>query len=197
MREKKQSVAGRILMILLKVLGGLLLLALVFLQLIMAAPRQGGEDPEPTEQPLLMASQAMYLTSTSQLADLVQAFPVAVLGCQEGRGLTLVSGGIQDVAVEGGLGRMATLVYQSDTGVRLTAKSIYPARALPLLSGDAWRLADQDGPSVAGVPTVRMEQGNVIRLHMQTDDGLYTIETAGVNGSDLAALVQPFVLLIK
>ena len=29
------------------------------------------------------------------------------------------------------------------------------------------------------------------------DDGLYTIETAGVNGSDLAALVQPFVLLIK
>ena len=197
MRDKKKPTVGTVLGWIAKAVGAAVFLAVIYLQLIMISPKEEAGNASATEQPLLMASQAMTLTRTDQLGDLVKAFPVAVLGCQEGHGLTLISGRSRDVAFEGGLGRTATLVYQTDDGRQITANSIYPARALTLLKGYEWHLSPADGPSVAGIPTVRMENGETVRLHMQTENGLYSIETSGVTDEELSALVQPFVLFIK
>lgn len=195
--DKKKPAVRTVLLWIGKAVGTVLFLAVIYLQLIMIPPREDHRGETGAEQPLLMASQAVSLTRADQVGELVTQFPVPVLGCQEGHGLTLIAGNSRDVAFEGGLGRSTTLVYQSASGHRITATSIYPARALTLLKGYEWHLSPADGPSVAGIPTVRMENGDTIRLHMQTDEGLYSIETTRVSDAELASLVQPFVLFIK
>jgi hypothetical protein len=195
MSQEKKRTPGWVLLTLLKCAA--LAAAAVFFYVTLVYLVRPELREEKTEQPSLRSTQAYAMTSLSDFPALVRSFPVPVLGCQEGRGLTLISGGSADVAYKGGLGRIATLVYQSGEGYRITAQSVYPARALSLLSAEGWRLADGEGPALAGVQTVRMDSGGSIRLHMQTGEGLYTLEVPGAAEAVLEKLIQPFVLFVQ
>ncbi len=161
---------------LLKVLTALFTIALIaavgFL-LILAQPKS--EEKEKAElQPLLAASPALNITQESELRSLVGAFPVPVLSFMSGSGMSFVSATSADTALEGGFGRVATLYWQTAEGEPLMLQSIYPASALSLLD-NGYHFSSILGPTLFGVDSVRMENGDTVRVHAATETGLYVV----------------------
>ena len=161
---------------LLKVLTALFTIALIaavgFL-LILAQPKS--EEKEKAElQPLLAASPALNITQESELRSLVGAFPVPVLSFMSGSGMTFVSATSADTALDGGFGRVATLYWQTAEGEPLMLQSIYPASALSLLD-NGYHFSSILGPTLFGVDSVRMENGDTVRVHAATETGLYVV----------------------
>ena len=161
---------------LLKVLTALFTIALIaavgFL-LILAQPKS--EEKEKAEpQPLLAASPALNISQESELRSLVGAFPVPVLSFMSGSGMSFVSATSADTALEGGFGRVATLYWQTAEGEPLMLQSIYPASALSLLD-NGYHFSSILGPTLFGVDSVRMENGDTVRVHAATETGLYVV----------------------
>ena len=161
---------------LLKVLTALFTIALIaavgFL-LILAQPKS--EEKEKAEQqPLLAASPALNISQESELRSLVGAFPVPVLSFMSGSGMSFVSAISADTALDGGFGRVATLYWQTAEGEPLMLQSIYPASALSLLD-NGYHFSNVLGPTLFGMESVRMENGDTVRVHAATETGLYVI----------------------
>lgn len=95
-----------------------------------------------------------------------------------------------DKPFEKGYGRILRLVYQTDSGMEVQVDSIYPARAISLMEGGSYRISGTAGHTVAGCNTVRMETASHIRLHMQTDQGLYSITIPSEGAEGLTAVVR-------
>lgn len=176
---------------LLKVLTALFTIALIaavgFL-LILAQPKS--EEKEKAEpQPLLAASPALNITQESELRSLVGAFPVPVLSFMSGSGMSFVSATSADTALEGGFGRVATLYWQTAEGEPLMLQSIYPASALSLLD-NGYHFSSILGPTLFGVDSVRMENGDTVRVHAATETGLYVVTVPKALAPELSSLCR-------
>ena len=166
----------RFLRILLKAVAALFtiaLIAMVGFLLILAQPKP--DDTEKAEpQPLLAASPALNITRESDFRSLVENFPAPVLSFMSGSGMVFVSGNSADVGLDGGFGRIATLNWQTADGEPVMLQSIYPASALSLLD-NGYHFSTTLGPALFGVESVRMENGERVRLHAASESGLYVV----------------------
>jgi hypothetical protein len=166
----------KILHILLKVTAALFsvtLIAAVGFLLILAQPKPE-EKEKAAPQPLLAASPALSVSRETELRSLVGSFPVPVLSFMSGSGMSFVSGTSADVGLDGGFGRAATLYWQTADGEPMILQSIYPASALSLLD-NGYHFSSILGPTLFGVPSVRMENGETVRVHAATETGLYVV----------------------
>ncbi len=171
-----KKVPERIWKILLKILSilvSLAVLAFLYVTLIVAQPREE-KKAEAGPQPLLQASPAQTAETEGDLWDLVVSFPVPVMSFMSGSGMVFVSGTSSDTAFQGGFGRVMTLYWQTPEGQPLILQSFYPADLSLLGKGD-YAFSDTAGPVLFGVSSVRMENGETIRIHALTDTGLYAV----------------------
>lgn len=179
--------------------GGLLLAALLvavfYVAVIMAEPRGRDGLAAAQDQPVLDASPAVVIASEGELGTLLASFPVQVLCCPAGSGLPLVSGISYDVAYEGGFARVAETVYDLGSGQQMKAVSIYPARATGLLGKGDWTLSSGAGAAIAGIVSARMENETAVRMHMQSENGLYAVVLPKADATALAAFLRPLQLL--
>ncbi len=162
--------------VLLRLLGALLtaaLLALAAFSLILARPQDEPADAA-AAQPLLTASPALDIHAESDLAQLLDTFPIPVMSFMSGSGMSFVSATSADAAVSGGFGRIASLYWQTADGLPLILQSIYPASGLTLLES-GYHFSNTLGPTLLGQTSVRMEKGDTIRLHTETEEGLYVL----------------------
>lgn len=175
--------------ILLKLLTGLLSVALIVLTgalLVLAQPKP--EEKEKAEpQPLLTASPALNISHENELRELVESFPAPVLSFMSGSGMTFVSGNSADAGLSGGFGRVVTLYWQTEEGEPLILRSIYPASALSLLE-KGYHFSAVAGPTLFGVPSVRMENDETVRVHAATESGLYVVTVPKSAASGISAI---------
>ena len=175
--------------ILLKVLTGLLSVALIVLVgalLVLAQPKP--EDSKKAEpQPLLTASPAVNISHEAELRELVESFPVPVLSFMSGSGMTFVSGTSADAGLSGGFGRIVTLYWQTEDGEPLILQSIYPASALSLLE-KGYHFSAVAGPTLFGAASVRMETDETVRIHAATESGLYVVTVPKSAASGISAM---------
>ena len=80
-------------------------------------------------------------------------------------------------------------------GVELRRIGGWPAKSEEVLDAAGWHLSQIAGQSIAGMPSLRLENGNTLRLQCQGTDALYTVETDLLSGEELAALLQPLQLV--
>lgn len=153
----------------------LLLLAVFTLVLIILSPERQETVTEPVNLPELAASPAIHISSEADLYKLYVSFPAPVLNYLSGSGMTFVSGNAADVSVRGGLARTVTLKWLSPEGIDVTLQSVYPPSATELLQKEDWHFSSVSGASLFGSNSVRMENNEKIRLHVQTDRGLYAV----------------------
>ena len=99
-----------------------------------------------------------------------------------------------DVPFEGGLGRMITLTYRSANGASVTVASLYPARALSLIHKGDYTISGTAGLPLAGLRSVRMENGSSVRMHAQGADALYIVTLPALSASELRTLTSTFQL---
>ncbi len=174
----------------LRILGGLLtffLMALAALSLILAKPPES-EDNSP--QPLLTASPGITIDRETELPQLLAAFPAPVISFMSGSGLSFVSGSCENIALEGGFGRIATLRWRTPSGEELLLESVYPASATQALQSSSYHFTPAAGPALLGSVSVRMESGDQIRLHTTTDSGLYAVTFPRSLQEEIPALTQ-------
>lgn len=180
--------------ILKKVLAALLtavVVAVFYLAVILGQPQA---DPDAVvvsaDQPVLTASPAVTLSSAGELEALLQAFPVPALYAADASSLTLNGGTSYDMAYEGGFARILTLSYTTEAGVRVEVQSIYPARALDFVPKGDYRIGQVAGQSIAGLESVRMENDQSIRLHVQAAEGIYVLTVPTMTADELAGVTR-------
>ncbi len=189
-RKKWLSVLIRVLNALL----ALVLLAFTAVSLILSQPRESGGGPA-LPQPPLTPSPGLSAAAESELTPLVKAFPVPVMSFMSGSGMTFVSAASADAAFGGGLGRVATLYWQTPSGEPMILQSIYPADGYSLMSGSGYHFSRTAGPTLFGEDSVRMENGETVRIHAATESGLYAfIVPRGLSGevASIARSLQLF-----
>ncbi len=167
---------GKIWTILLKILSTLVMLAVLaflYVTLIVAQPREENQA-EKTPQPLLQAGEALVTENENDLLKLVSAFPAPVMSFMSGSGMVFVSGTSSDIAFRDGFGRLITLYWQTPEGQPLILQSFYPADPELMGKGD-YIFSDTAGPVLFGLPSVRMENRDTLRIHALTDQGLYAL----------------------
>ena len=162
--------------VLLKILGGLVFIALLVLaavSLILAKP-----SPEQTEPPAaalsLAASPALEIRDETELYRLVASFPAPVMSFMSGSGMTFVSAVSSDTALSGRFARNAVLYWQTKDGQPLILQSVCPADSLSLLE-EGYHFSVSAGPVLFGSPSVRMEKDDTVRIHTTTDQALYVL----------------------
>ncbi len=166
----------KFLRVLLRVLGSVLTiaaLAFASFSLILAQP-QPDKDAPAAPQPLLPASPEVSIQAENEMKKLVESFPVPVMSFMTGSGMTFVSGSCGNAPFEGGYARVATLYWQTADAEPMILQSIYPARAISLLSA-GYHFSNVAGPTLFGSSSIRMEDGDTIRIHAVTDSGLYVM----------------------
>ena len=169
----------------------ILLAAVFYVAVILGEPQEVEKVVEPLlDQPLLQASPAVNVEGESNLALLVNAFPVSVMHPLSGSGLRFVSGTSYDAAFEMGFGRIVALRYVDEQGREMTVESIYPARALELMGRKDYHLAGVAGQSLAGLKSVRMENKTSIRLHAQAEDALYVVTVPKMETQELIGFTR-------
>lgn len=169
----------------------LLLAAVFYVAVVLGEPQEVEKVVVPLQdQPLLQASPAMTIEGEGSLQALLNAFPVPVMHPLPGSGLTLVSGVSYDAAFERGFGRIVSLTYTDGMGREMTVESIYPARALALMGRKDYRLAGVAGQSLAGLKSVRMENGASIRLHAQAEDAIYVVTLPRMESQELIGFTR-------
>ena len=181
--------------ILLKIIGGIVSFALIVLSclaLILAHPQEKSSAPEP--QPLLTPSTAVSIASEGDLRSLLTSFPAPVMSFVSGSGMSFVAGSSRDIRVDGGIGRIVTLDWQTEDGNPVRLQSIYPASALSLLDS-GYHFSKKLGPILFGSESVRMESSAAVRLHAQTDSALYVVIVPPDVAPELSALSQSLQLL--
>ena len=187
---KKYAALWRILP---KVLGALLsaaaLMALYF-TLVLAQP-QGGPAEKPEPQPLLSPSPALEISAEGGLRSLAETFPAPVVSFMSGSGMVFVSGSSADAALGEGFGRVLTLYWQTPEGEPLILQSIYPAEGLELMGKGDYHFSDTAGPSLFGLSSVRMENGDTVRVHVQAAGrGLYTVTVPASLAGSLSGICR-------
>lgn len=169
----------------------LLVVAVFYLAVILGQPQA---DPDAvvisTNQPVLTASPAVTLSSASQLTGMLQAFPVPALYAADTASLTLNGGTSYDMAYEDGFARILTLSYTTEAGARVEVQSIYPARALDFVPKGDYHIGQVAGQSIAGLESVRMENGQSIRLHVQAAEGIYVLTVPTMTADELAGVTR-------
>ena len=120
MTEKKPKEKRRWLHLPARLLGGLLslvMMALATLSLIIARPQpEADSTAAAVPQPVLTASPAMTIAAESELPELIRPFPIPVMSFMSGAGVHFVSGSSEDLAVDGGFGRVLSLFWQTEAG---------------------------------------------------------------------------------
>lgn len=174
------------------VLGCLLVAALFWVVVVLLHP---GENTGPQrDQTPLAPSEAHTITGLSELEGLVREFPAPAL--MAASGLTMEGAAAYDRPFGNGVARVLRLIYRDENDNNIQLDSITPAGALSLLEGGGYRLSGVAGHNVAGHRTVRMENSTYIRLHMQTDEGLYVITVPRESEDSLASLLRPLQLYV-
>ena len=169
----------------------LLLAAVFYVAVVLGEPQEVEKVVNPLQdQPLLQASPAVTIEGEGNLPVLLNAFPVPVMHPLSGSGLTFVSGVSYDAAFERGFGRIVSLTYTDGMGREMTVESIYPARALSLMGRKDYHLAGVAGQSLAGLKSVRMENGSSIRLHAQAEDAIYVVTVPKMESQELIGFTR-------
>lgn len=174
-------------------LGSLILAALLYVTLIVAQPQQEAEKADTVRTPgqvLPVADASVQIRAETELPQLLQAFPAPVMSFMSGSGFTFVSGSCTSVPCSGGYGRKVILEWQANDGSPIRLESIYPADATELAGKENYRFSNISGPTLFMLGSVRMENDTQIRLHVQTEEGLYVITVPKSLGSSLNALVK-------
>ena len=178
--------------LLLKLFGWLLLcavLVLVSLLIIVGMPEK--EDPAPVlADPVLSASPAINITAESDLYKLYLSFPAPVMSYLSGSGMTFVSASSADTSFSGCLTRVITQVWRSPEEDEIELLSVCPRSSLEILQSGNWHFSNLAGPELFGQKSVRMESDEKIRLHTQTDQGLYIITVSKAAKDRLAAIAR-------
>ena len=169
--------------------------ALFLLAVAVGTPRPEEAASEPA-QPLLTASPPLMAASADELPEFIHRFPVPVLAAME-ESWQLLSCTSADTAFEGGFGRVMTLRYRVPSGGEVTAVSVYPRRAESLLPRDGWRLSASQSMSLSGTRAVTMTSAGRVRVHIQTQEGLYWAETDASDPQALQALFSPLKLYVN
>ena len=143
---------------------------------------------------LVTASPAVYVEEPGDLNRVIAGFPVPVLAAGSDSVLQLSGGVSRDTAFENGFGRVLILDYlYGENEIEVT--SIYPARALELLGREDYHISTISVPLLAGWNAVRMENGSHIRLHFQTDYGLYAVRIPREAGDAVPDILRPLQLM--
>lgn len=172
----------------------ILLVAISYVAVILGHPQ---ENPDTVivsqDQPLMTASPAQTLTTADELEAMLRAFPVPALYAVEGGALSLTGGMCYDASFEEGFARIMLLTYSAELGgqkVQLEVQSIYPARALDFVQKGDYHIAKVAGQPLAGMQSVRMEDGEHIRLHAQAAEGIYVLTVPTMTAEELAAVTR-------
>lgn len=178
--------------LLLKLFGWLLLcavLVLVSLLIIVGMPEK--EDPAPVlVDPVLSASPAIDVSAESDLYKLYLSFPAPVMSYLSGSGMTFVSASSADTSLSGCLTRVITQVWRSPEEDEIELLSVCPRSSLEILQSGNWHFSNLAGPELFGQKSVQMESDEKIRLHTQTDQGLYIITVSKAAKDRLAAIAR-------
>ena len=178
--------------IVLRVLGGLLTLALMVVAcvaLILSRP-DPAENAAQSTQPPLAASPALTVDQEADLRQLIAAFPIPVMSFMNDSGQLFVSASSGDTALDGGFGRIASLSWQTPSGDPILLRSVYPASALSLLEKEDYHFVQIAGPSLFGTSSIRMENADTVRLHCTTDSGLYVITVPKSLSEELSGICR-------
>jgi len=172
----------------------LILTAVFYVAVILGQPQNEDTAAQAVpEQPLLPASPAVNITQEGELNGLISVFPAPVMSFLSGSGLTLTAGSSYDMAFENGFARVASLIYTADWNgqpIELRVDTIYPARALSLMGKGDYRIAAVAGQPLAGLQSVRMENGEKIRFHAQSDEALYVLTVPKAAADGLSGLTR-------
>lgn len=189
--KEKAPAIRRVLKAAVSVLLTVLLAVVFYVAVVLGEPQDVEQVVEPLkDQPLLQASPAITIDSENQLSALLNPYPVPVMCALSGSGLTLTAGVSYDVAFESGFGRIVSLTYANAMGQQMTVETIYPARALSLMGRGDYHLSGTAGQSLAGMRSVRMENGTSIRLHAQAEEAIYVVTMPKLDSSELIALTR-------
>ena len=193
--------AKKALRMILGTLAAALMIAAFYVAVVLGQPQENPEKVVVSQtQPVLTASPAVTLTAESELNAMLQAFPAAALYAVDGSGLTLTGGMSYDAAYEDGFARIMILNYTTDVNgrqVTMSVQSIYPARAMEFVQKGDYHIAHVAGQSLAGVQSVRMEDGEHIRLHAQAEEGIYVLTVPAMKADELAAVTRSLQLYTK
>lgn len=190
-KEKKPSLLRKMIHWAITILVAALLIAAFYLAVILGHPQESETAIQvDMHQPLLNASPAVTIATEAEMDMLNASFPVPVLQAMTGSGLTLVSGVSCDLAYEGGFARKVQLIYQTAAGQQMLVESLYPARALDLMGKGDYHMGSVAGQALAGMESVRMENSSSIRLHAQSETGLYVVTVPMMDSSDLAEAIR-------
>ena len=173
----------------------LAVLAGLYLTLVTAQPREEADGP--AEAPAsLSPSASRRIDAETDLRELVREFPGPVLSFMSGSGMVFVSGQSEDAAWSGGLGRVLTLFWQTREGAPVTLRSIWPSQAAELLGKGDYAFSGTAGPALSGLRSVRMENAETVRVHIQAEgEGLYALiipKSLSVSLSDISRSAQLF-----
>ena len=189
-KPKKQIRIGSLLG---KILGAVLSLAVLaglFLALIIAQP-QPDQAEKAEAQPPLAAVPERSVTSENDLRELVESFPAPFMNFMSGSGMVFVSGEIKNARWSGGYGRILNLYWQTGEGDPLILRSICPADAIDLLGKGNYTFSDTAGPSLFGLSSVRMENEDTVRIHVQAEGrGIYALIIPRSLRGNLAGLAR-------
>ena len=175
----------------------LAMLAGLYFTLIIGHPQSMKEAEVPSEQPALTASPAMTIGREEELRNLIATFPAPVMSFMSGSGMVFVSGESADAAWKGQFGRILTLYWQTAEGQPLILQSIYPADALELMGKGDYSFSSVSGPSLFGQTTVRMENGETVRIHLQSAGrGLYALTAPRELTDSLGELTRSIQLFV-
>ena len=191
--QEKTPLWQRLIKAVLLTLLTVLLLAAFYVAVIMGNPQEDGASAitAKQDQPLLPAmASPIRIREESQLGLLLAEFPAPVMAAMHSPALTFAEGLVQDVPFEGGLGRMITLTYSTADGAAVTVASIYPARALSLIAKEDYTISGTAGLPLAGLRSVRMENGRSIRMHAQGTDALYIVTQPVRSAAELRTLTS-------
>ena len=193
--------AKKALRMILGTLAAALMIAAFYVAVVLGQPQENPEKVVVSQtQPVLTASPAVTLTAESELKAMLQAFPAAALYAVDGSGLTLTGGMSYDAAYEDGFARIMILNYTTEVNgrqVTMSVQSIYPARAMEFVQKGDYHIAHVAGQSLAGVQSVRMEDGEHIRLHAQAEEGIYVLTVPAMTADELAAVTRSLQLYTK
>ena len=190
-KEKRPSLLRKMIRWVTTILVAALLIAAFYLAVILGHPQESETAIQvDMHQPLLNASPAVTIATEAEMDQLNASFPVPVLQAMSGSGLTLLSGVSCDLAYENGFARRVQLTYQTAMGQQMLVESLYPARALDLLGKGDYHMGSVAGQALAGMESVRMENGSSIRLHAQSETGLYVVTVPMMDSSDLAEAIR-------
>lgn len=200
-RKEVTPVAKKALRIILGILAAALMIAVFYVAVVLGQPQ---ENPEkvivPPDQPVMTASPAVTLTTENEMDAMLRAFPVAALYAVEGSDLTLTGGMSYDATYEDGFARIMILNYTAQLNgkqVDMSVQSIYPARALEFVQRGDYHIAHVAGQALAGLQSVRMEDGEHIRLHAQGAEGIYVLTVPAMTADELAAVTRSLQLYTK